>query len=233
MSFEPTANPARAAAPPGSRPARLPKTHVLLVLDMSGSMYRLADDVREGFNSYIDGLRADTAADYRVTASVFDTTVMPLCTGVKLHKVPELTEALYRPRGNTALLDAIGKTITSFETRVPALHKKDRVLLVVNTDGQENSSREFSRETVRQMIADRERGQWGCLYLGAGQNAWQQGPGMGFATANTVLVRPGGQGVHDTYSGLLTGTRSYASGAPAAAAAASVAEEMKSWTSPE
>jgi hypothetical protein len=228
MSFSPTANPARTAAA-----ARVPKTHVLLVLDMSGSMYSLADDVREGFNSYIDGLRADTAADYRVTASVFDTVVMPLCVGAKLPKVPHLTSELYRPRGNTALLDAIGKTITSFETRVPKLRKTDRVLLVVNTDGRENSSREFSLGTIRQMIGDREeRGQWGCLYLGAGQNAWRDAPAMGFTTANTVLVRPGAQGVHSTYSGLLTGTRSYASGGSAASTAASVADEM-TWGTPE
>lgn len=228
MTFSPTANPVRASAP------RTPQTHVLLVLDMSGSMYRLADDVREGFNSYIDGLRADTAADYRVTASVFDTEVMALCVGAKLPKVPHLTAELYRPRGNTALLDAIGKTITGFETRVPKLRKKDRVLLVVNTDGQENSSREFSRDTIRQMIGDREEaGQWGCLYLGAGQQAWRDAPAMGFATANTVLVRPGGQGVNSTYSGLLTGTRGYAAGAPAAAAAASVADEMTGWERPQ
>lgn len=227
MTFSPTANPLRAAAP------RPPKTHVLLVLDMSGSMYPLADDVREGFNSYIDGLRADEGADYRVTASVFDTVVMPLCVGAKLPKVPHLTAELYRPRGNTALLDAIGKTITGFETRVPRLAKKDRVLLVVNTDGQENSSCEFTRDTISQMIGDREeRGQWGCLYLGAGQNAWRDAPAMGFAAANTVQVRPGAQGVNSTYSGLLTGTRSYAAGAPAASTAASVADEM-TWGKPQ
>jgi len=202
-----------------------PTTHVLMVVDMSGSMQPLAEDVRGGFNAYVDGLRADTDQRYRLTAAVFDDVYELLYTGMKLANVPALDEANYRPRGMTALLDAVGKTIVEFERRVPNLADGDRVLLVVQTDGQENSSTEFRREQIADMIREREAGgRWSCLFLGAGPDAWAQAGGMGFAAGHTIRTTASTQGTQSSYSGLTVATRDFSRGASGLEAAATVAD---------
>lgn len=123
----------------------------------------------------------------------------------------------YRPRGATALLDAVGRTINEFEARVAELGEGDRVLLVVQTDGFENSSVEFTRDQISKLIKDREAGgTWTCLFLGAGIDAWAQAAGMGFARANTVSTEASSRGTRSTYTAMAAATRSYAGGGSSA-----------------
>lgn len=199
-----------------------PITHVLLVIDMSGSMDHLAEDVRGGFNSYIEDLR-NQGGRFRITASVFDTAFEPLCVAAKLKDVPVMTSANYRPRGMTALLDAVGKTVTDFEA-VTTLGEGERVMVVVNTDGAENSSREFNSAQIAEMIREREAtGAWTFIYLGAGQAAWGQGQVLGFASV--VNTANSAAGTRSTYSGITKASLSYAEGASAAEASAVLADE--------
>src|SRR4051812_46903169 len=90
-------------------------THALMVIDMSGSMSALAQDVRGGFNEYLAALRADSGSDYRLTVTLFDHEFIPLAVDAPLADVPELTTENYRPRGNTALNDAIGRALAAFD----------------------------------------------------------------------------------------------------------------------
>lgn len=169
--------------------AKRPTTHALLIWDMSGSMYSLAEDVRGGFNEYVAGLRASDGR-YRLTVTLFDNHIEPLCVAAKLRDVPSLTADNYRPRGTTALLDAIGKTVTQFEAAT-TFGEDDRVLVVVQTDGHENASTEWSKASIAELIRDREKtGAWTFVYLGAGVDAWSQAGGIGFSAATTVRTRP-------------------------------------------
>lgn len=191
-------------------------THVLVITDKSGSMYGLASDVRGGFNSYINELRADKNGDYSVTVTLFDTECESLCINVPLSKVPAFTEDNYHPGGMTALLDAVGETIQRFENNADVC-KHDRVLVVVQTDGRENSSREWSKDKIKKLIKDREATeQWTFIYLGAGAEAWNQGGqyGMGMQV-NTVSTS---WGTRSSYRGLAQGTIAYASGTSGAEA---------------
>lgn len=200
-----------------------PTTHVLLIVDMSGSMGRLASDVRGGFNTYVDELRADTEKKYRLSVTLFDTAFVPLCTAAKLRDVPALTERNYRPRGMTALLDAVGKTIAEFESAT-TLDDEDRVLVVVQTDGHENSSREFRPSDIAELIKQREAGgRWSFVFLGAGPDTWQQAAGMGFRGESTVSLDSTSGATQGSYSGLAGATRSYSRGGSAAEAAVEVA----------
>ncbi len=186
-------------------------THVLLITDMSGSMAGLANDVRGGFNTYVDELRADTDQDYRLSVTLFDTEFVELCKAAPLGDVPALDEANYRPRGMTALLDAVGMTVAGFdETK---LADDDRVLVVVQTDGHENSSREYRRDQIADVIKAREAtGKWSFIFLGAGPDTWQQAAGMGFARDATVSIAADAKSTAGTYSGLSGATRSYSRG---------------------
>lgn len=191
-----------------------PTTYVLVVTDMSGRMSGLEVEIRAGLNNYIADLRKDKEANgtrYRVSLTVFDTKFEPLCTAARLSEVPELTVANYQPRGMTALLDAVGKTVMEFGTAV-TLTKEDRVLLVIQTDGQENSSQEFSWETIKSLLEAKEKtGQWAIVYLGQGVNAWGQGQrfGQGVQVVNSSNTK-GSTSAH--YSGLTMSTLDYSKG---------------------
>lgn len=189
-----------------------PTTYVLVVTDMSGSMRGLEVEIRAGFNNYIADLRKDKEANgtrYRVSLTVFDTKFEPLCTAVRLADVPELTEVNYEPRGMTALLDAVGKTVVEFGTAV-TLTPEDRVLLAIQTDGAENSSQEFSWSAIKELLESKEKtGQWAIVYLGQGVNAWGQGQrfGQGVQVVNSSNTK-GSTSAH--YSGLTMSTRDFA-----------------------
>jgi len=190
-----------------------PTTYVLVVTDMSGSMAGLETEIRSGFNNYIADLRKDKEANgtrYRVSLTVFDTKFEPLCTAARLSEVPVLTEENYAPRGMTALLDAVGKTVVEFGEKVKDLTPEDRVLLVIQTDGAENSSQEFDWETIKALLEAKEKtGQWAIVYLGQGVNAWGQGQrfGQGVQIVNSSNTK-GSTSAH--YSGLTMSTRDYA-----------------------
>src|SRR6266487_428556 len=150
-------------------------THVLLVLDKSGSMYELAADVRGGFNDYIGQLKADGSA-CRLTMVLFDHRYHRPLIDAPLDAAPVLTEKNYAPGGNTALLDAIGQVLTDFKTAHGDLAEDERAILFVHTDGMENSSREYSLDTVKRMIQERtDTGRWMTLFVGAGPDTWWGG----------------------------------------------------------
>jgi hypothetical protein len=202
-----------------------PTTYVLLATDRSGSMYRLADDVRGGYNGYLQSLQDDDEVRYRITSVLFSSPITReddgstvLCTAAKPKDAPRLDEKNYVPGGGTALLDAIGKMITGFEAKV-TLKKGDRVLLVVQTDGEENSSTEYDRPTISKMIADHEAtSQWSAIFMGAGPDTWQQAGGMGFGTS--LSYSGDSKGVASSYAGLTETSRSYSRGATRSEAAA-------------
>ncbi len=83
-------------------------TNIVMILDRSGSMSGRQADVIGGFNSFIASCRSAALARCSVTYVRFDTEVERVFSE-KLDRVPELTEAMYQPRGSTALLDAVGQ----------------------------------------------------------------------------------------------------------------------------
>jgi uncharacterized protein YegL len=190
-------------------------THVLMVIDMSGSMNSLAEDVRGGFNEYLETLKADTAGDYRLTVTLFDYEFIPLAVDAPLADVPELTVDNYRPRGSTALNDAIGRALAAFDLAHGKVKKHERVLVVINTDGHENASTEFTTDQVKALIAEKDKSdRWGFIFLGAGPAAWSQGNayGLGGSTIATTQTRAG---TRSTYSGIAMASVAYSGGASA------------------
>lgn len=165
--------------------AAISRTEVVMIIDKSGSMYERVSDVVGGFNQYIGDLKGSEGADSTtVSVTLFDTTASRCYTGVPIKTIVPLTNDTYRPGGNTALLDAIGQTITEVEK---ALTDGTRVLVVIMTDGQENSSREYRKDTIRQMIKDREaKGNWTFVFMGADQDAFAEAGALGISAGNTL-----------------------------------------------
>ena len=186
------------------------KTEVIFVIDGSGSMASKADDVRGGFNTYVEELRKDKSGDYSLTAVVFNTQVFPLFTQKALKDVPELTSTNYAPGGNTALFDAIGGAIdevkdstsnycTHCGEKRAASHKycskcgnglgngRSKYLLVIMTDGEENSSLRYRKHHIVEKIKTKEdQGNWTVAYLGANQDGMREGAALGAQLGNSL-----------------------------------------------
>jgi hypothetical protein len=205
-----------------------PTTHVLLVVDDSGSMASVANDVRGGFNSYVDSLIADKDVKYSVTVGIFGSKYHTHAVGEKPKNVQKLDSRNYRAeQWSTSLYDAIAKTIQDFETANPNLPKGDKVLLVIQTDGGDNSSKEFTRDSVRSMIEARQSGEtWNILFLGAGMDAWSTGSGLGIAKGSVFQTEHTPQGYASSYAGVTATSRATARGASQKEAAEAMREAL-------
>lgn len=142
-----------------------------MLLDESGSMAPNQGEVIVGINGYVADL-ADTNPDAVVTLSMFDLhpgapTVRVYCDGVAPSVFDPLSSTTYRPRGMTPLWDAIGATIKTMEAWIDANGKERTVLFVIQTDGHENSSREWTKKQVTDLIAWKEGEGWKFVFLGA------------------------------------------------------------------
>lgn len=185
------------------------KTAVALVLDETGSMYGTAPDTRGAVNQYFAELAQETpealVALMEFSSMGAEPTFRPLCSGVAPSAVPELTEQNYRPRGNTPLYDAIAHAILETE-KVEA----EKYLLVILTDGQENSSTEYTLASIKQLIERKQGEGWTIVYLGANQDAWKVGGAMGFYEGNTMSYAQTAGGVRATTRSLAHATSAHA-----------------------
>lgn len=189
-------------------------TRVLMITDKSGSMAPLQGDVRAGFNNFLDELAKDTEHDYLISSVVFDTVVTPLCDWKPLTEVPRLDHINYKPDGFTALLDAVHKSVTRLED--VQLADGDRVLVVIQTDGQENASRDTIWGQVRDLIQRLEAtGRWAFQFIGQGPDSWNMGREMG--SKYNVQSREGAVSTRTTYSTMPEVVRLYAGGQSAGA----------------
>jgi uncharacterized protein YegL len=157
---------------------------VNVILDKSGSMASKLNDVIEGFNAYVDGLAKEDQVDYLFSLTLFDTMVGYRDVAIPLSKVSKLDAKSYVPGGNTALNDAIGITVRKIDGDRPQV---DKVVTVIMTDGEENSSREWTHDAVKALIEQKEKdGTWTFVFLGAAPDAWVQGRSLGIPAANVA-----------------------------------------------
>ena len=134
---------------------------VSLILDESGSMGSCKQETINGFNEYIQSLRKQNVK-FALTKFSDDCKIVYNAKDIK--DVKELNEVDYQPNGMTALYDAIGNTISMVKS-------EDKVLIVILTDGDENASEEYKKETIAKLIKEKEKKGWTFVYLGANQDA--------------------------------------------------------------
>ncbi len=146
------------------------KTDIIFILDKSGSMEHLTKDVIGSFRTFI---RDQQKVDGECTMSLltFDTNFNWIYKNRDIHNVPELE---FSAGGNTALYDALGYAIESYEPSCK--HCSGKTLFVIFTDGEENSSRKFNKGEIKKMIDHRKEGHnWDFVYLGANQDSFAEG----------------------------------------------------------
>lgn len=188
------------------------ETLVAFVLDKSGSMQTVAKETRSGFNEYVQSLEKDDGM-YRFSLTTFDTSVDRVHTNIRPSEVIELDEVNYRPDGMTALYDAAMKTIRSVEDK---LTPGQKALVVIMTDGQENSSREYtSRQFADKVKALQDRGNWTFVFMGSNQDAWNTAQAFGFNAGNVATYAASGTGASAAFHTMSANTRSFAASASA------------------
>lgn len=160
-------------------------TEMVFILDRSGSMENLASDTIGGFNSMI-AKQKDEQGEAYVTTILFDDQYELLHDHIDINEINPITNKEYFARGCTALLDAIGKSINSIGTRISGEDESvrpDKVVFIITTDGFENSSKEFTRPKIREMIRhQQEKYSWTFMFLGANMDAVREGASLGINT---------------------------------------------------
>ncbi|GAA6525937.1 VWA domain-containing protein [Intrasporangium sp. DVR] len=166
-------------------------THIAFLLDRSGSMQTIKDDTEGGFNAFIAEQRKQDG-ECRVTLAQFDNEYDEVYRDLPIAEVPPLHLA---PRGSTALLDSIGRLVTTTGERLAALPEDERpgmVIIGIMTDGHENASREWSHAAVKALIEQQTQAyHWQFLYMGADQDAIEVGSSIGVAAANAMTYSRG------------------------------------------
>ena len=185
-------------------------THIVILLDRSGSMDSCRESTIQGLNTFVAEKKKDSGS-VSLKLAQFDDNLGELSYEVVYNGparfAPEFTQKDFVPRGSTPLLDAQGKTITELGEELAALPESKRpnkVIVVTITDGYENASKKYSREQIKDMIKHQtDKYNWDFVYIGANQDAIAVGASMGYAATKSMSYNASNwQAVGATFSNL-------------------------------
>lgn len=182
-------------------------TEIICVIDESGSMGPLTKATLLGFNSFLAEQRR-APGNARLSLVLFSTIPTVRLSGAPLHSVRDLSREDYRPDGGTALHDALVGTVRREGLRIAQQRWADQVIVVVITDGEENSSRAYSLKDVRRVTEHSVRYGWQWVYLAANVDAFSTGAAMGIPAQYTQSYAATEAGVGATYSAMSATLRS-------------------------
>ncbi len=185
-------------------------TEVIIVLDRSGSMQQIRGDMEGGLDRFFEEQRK-LPGRCTVTLTQFNDHYEVVYAGRDIKDVPK---AELVPAGNTALLDAIGRTINEVGKRLadmPEADRPGRVLFLIITDGQENASREFKRQDIKRSIEHQaEKYSWQFVYLGANQDSFSEAQMLGISVARNYVASAAG--TSELMASVSKGTERYRGG---------------------
>ena len=193
-------------------------TYIIFVIDRSGSMGSIRDDMIGGFNAFIEAQKK-LPGECKVFAYKFDDSYEPIFEDLDINQVPSLNRDNYVPHGWTALYDSLGKTIVDIGAKLSALKEEDRpekVLFVTITDGEDNRHLQhedairYDAAKVKKMVDHQTNNyKWNFAYIGANQDAWAVGGSMGVAAAASLNYTADSIGTAYAFSSLSDSTSTY------------------------
>lgn len=164
--------------------------NIVFLLDRSGSMHGLEKDTIGGYNSYIQSRIKDNAY---VTTVLFDDKYEFLNKNIPIKEVNSLTEKDYYTRGCTALLDAIGRSISYMEEL-----KKEKVIFIITTDGYENASTDYKKDQIKELIT--KHNNWEFVYIGADIDSYSEASSIGIKATNTANYKKSKKGISNLFA---------------------------------
>lgn len=194
-------------------------THMAIVIDKSGSMGNMRNDVIGGFNNLI-AEQQKVKGDATISLIHFSTDYNVISDFAPLDKSEKLSRSNFIPEGGTALLDAMGKTLEEVKSKIHKMkenEKPSKVIFVFITDGEENSSKEYTKDRVFEMIADLksedrdDKIKWDFVFIGANQDAIQAGGSFGIRANASLTYDASSAGATMAFMSLSKGISSYRS----------------------
>ncbi|KKM01915.1 hypothetical protein LCGC14_1789700 [marine sediment metagenome] len=157
-------------------------TELVFILDRSGSMQSMQEEAIGGFNAFLEDQKK-VPGEAKLTLVLFDHEYNLVHNGKDINDIESLCSDTYAPRGTTALLDAIGRTVDDVGKRLaetPEEERPSKILVAVLTDGLENASRDYKKAKINEMIThQRDKYCWEFIFLGANQDAIAEGSSLG------------------------------------------------------
>jgi hypothetical protein len=189
-------------------------THIIAVLDRSGSMGSVKQAAIDGFNEFLKTQQA-LPGKATMTVILFDDKYEILHDSVKLQDVPELTEETFVPRGMTALFSSMGRAIGTYKAsllKATAAKRPDKVLMITITDGADNVKGDYSQENVANMVKElKADGKWQFLFLCSEENAVLTSQQLGISTGNTLKFTNSAVGNKALYKTVAAATSNFRS----------------------
>lgn len=189
----------------------VPITHVYVLLDRSGSMEAIADDVIGGFNRLVADQKAN-GPDARMTLVQFDgdDPQEVLADAVPITEMAPLDRHTFVPRSTTPLLDATGRLLTRAARRAKVISdsggRPEEIVIVSITDGHENASREMTLSGIRRMIDGHKADGWSFVFLSAAENVYEEAGGLGYDHRSSQAFDPSADGVELAFDALSSAT---------------------------
>ena len=162
-------------------------SHLIFILDRSGSMGGLEDETIKGYNSVIEQ-QSKLDGSLKVTTVLFDNEIEEVFS----EKSPEeakLDRNKYYVRGSTAMLDAIGITLSKVMGKNAKLKEEERpdnIIVAITTDGYENASREYSYKQINDLISKCKKNGWKFIFLSSEIDEQKVGGAIGLSKDEIV-----------------------------------------------
>jgi len=173
-------------------------THIIIVLDASGSMSSIQDDIKGSFNSFLDKQRQEPGKTV-FDLFQFNDEVVRLVKAADLAQFRDDLMARYECSGCTAMNDAICIGMDTVGQDFANMAEEERpanVLCVIITDGMENASKKFTAKDVKERIEHQKtKYNWEFVYLAADQDAFAAGEALGITLEDRTLVKRSPAGV--------------------------------------
>ena len=175
-------------------------THIIIVLDASGSMRTIQSDIKGSFNAFLDKQRQEPGKTV-FDLFQFNDEVVRLVKSADLAQFRDDLMAQYECSGCTAMNDAICIAMDTVGQDFANMAEEERpanVMCVIITDGMENASKRFTAKDVRERIEHQKtKYNWEFVYLVADQDAFVAGEALGITMKDRKLVSRDSAGVAD------------------------------------
>ena len=183
------------------------ESYVVCIVDCSASMISIGKEVKNGYNAFVKE-QCSLPGKCLATVVKFNNKVEVVQHGVDIQKLLKADSNTFKPNGTTALHDAICMTIERVKQQISILPRKpSRVIVMVLTDGAENSSVKYSSKDVAQRIKQCEERSWTFTFIGANQDAVATGTEIGFRADSCLSYTADGDHTSETWNNISANCR--------------------------
>ena len=163
------------------------KTEYVFLIDESGSMSMLKDQVISNYNSFMS--RISQKKNTLLTTVFFNEFTKVIHNREELASVRSIELSKYQPKGLTALYDALADTLLYIDAchRVSAGHEKFMTKVFIITDGLENASMYYDRNAIKRLFELQGLNGWEFTLAGLGVDKEKMAQSVGGSEGTTMF----------------------------------------------